>query len=81
MLRIALMLAALMLAATPAALGVLHNAAFTPGTPAHISEQSSDPTAPRLQRPDPQVNQRTSRKEDPDSRRTERRQAHNEGDD
>jgi hypothetical protein len=81
MLRIALMLAALMLAIMPAAFGVLRNASFTPERPAQISEQSSDPTAPQLQRPDPEVDQRISHKEDLDSRRTERRQAHNEGDD
>jgi hypothetical protein len=81
MLRIALMLAALMLAIMPAAFGVLRNASFIPERPVQISEQTSDPTAPQLHRPDPQVEQRIGRKEDLDSRRTERRLAHNERDD
>ena len=75
------MLAALMIAIMPAAFGVLRNAAFTPERPAPVTEQTSDPTAPQLQRPDPKVDQRISGNEDPDSGRTERLQAHNEGDD
>ena len=75
------MLAGLMLAVMPAALGVLQNASFTPDKPVRISKQTSDPTAPQLQRPDPKVDHRIRGKEDPDSRLTERRQAHNEGDD
>ncbi|MFL6001757.1 MAG: hypothetical protein ACJ72P_03010 [Nocardioides sp.] len=75
------MLAALMIAAMPAAFGVIRNASFMPETPVRISEQTSDPTAPQLQRPDPQVDQPISGKEDLESRLTERRQAHNEGDD
>ena len=75
------MLAGLMLAVMPAALGVLQNASFTPDKPARISEQPSEPTAPQLQRPDPKVDHRIRGKEDLDSRLTERRQAHNEGDD
>jgi hypothetical protein len=81
MIRFALMLAALMIAVMPAAFGVLRNASFTPERPVQISEQTSDPTAPQLQRPDPKVEQGISGKEDLDSRRTERRQAHNERDD
>jgi hypothetical protein len=81
MIRFALMLAALMIAVMPAAFGVLHNASFSPERPVRISEQTTDPTAPQLHRPDPQVDQRIRSKEDSDSRRTERRQAHNEGDD
>jgi hypothetical protein len=81
MIRFALMLAALMIAVMPAAFGVLRNASFTPERPVRISEQTSDPTAPQLQRPDPQVDQRISGKEDRDSRRAERRQAHNGGND
>ena len=75
------MLAALMIAIMPAAFGVLRNASFTPERPVHTSEQTSDPTAPQLQRPDPRVDQRNSGKEDLDSQLTERRQAHNEGND
>ena len=75
------MLAALMLAIMPAAFGVLRNAAFTPERPAPVTEQTSDPTAPQLQRPDPRVDQRNSGKEDLDSQLTERRQAHNERND
>lgn len=81
MTKFALILAALVLAVVPAALGLLQNDLFRPETPSRISKQTSDPTAPQLQRPDPQVDRGTSRKEDSDSRLTERRQAHNEGDD
>jgi Flp pilus assembly protein TadB len=81
MIRFALMLAALMIAAMPAAFGVLHNASFTPERPARISEQTTDPTAPQLQRPEPQVDRRVRSQEDFDSRRMERRQAHNGGND
>jgi len=81
MIKFAFMLVALLLAATPAALGVLRNASFTPERPVPISEQTNDPTAPQRQRPDPEVDQGISGKEDPDSHRTERRLAHNEGDD
>jgi len=72
------MLAALIIAATPAALGVLRNASFTPETPVRTPDRSS-PTSQQLQ-PPAEVEDRTSG-EDRDSRRTERRQAHNEGDD
>jgi hypothetical protein len=75
------MLAGLMLAVMPAAFGVLRNASFTPERPVQISEQTSDPAAPELQRPDPKVDQGIRGEEDFDSGRTERRQAHNEGDD
>lgn len=75
------MLGALMLAIMPAAFGVLQNASFTPERPVHTSEQTSDPTAPELQRPDPKVDRRIRGKEDLDSQLTERRQAHNEGND
>jgi len=75
------MLAALMIAVMPAAFGVLHNASFTPERPARISEQTTDPTAPLLHRPGPQVDHRIRGKEDFDSRRIERRQAHNGGND
>jgi hypothetical protein len=81
MLRIALMIAALVLAATPAALGVLRNVAFTPETPVRILDQSSSPTPEHPQRPDPELDDRTDGEEDRDSGRTERQQAHNEGDD
>jgi hypothetical protein len=81
MIRIALMLAALMIAVMPAAFGVLHNASFIPERPVRNSEQTSDPTAPQLQRPDPQVDRRIRSKEDLDSRRAERQQAHNGGND
>ena len=75
------MLVGLMLAVMPAALGVLQNASFTPESPVRNSEQTSEPTAPQLQRPDPKVDHGIRGKEDFDSRLTERRQAHNEGDD
>jgi hypothetical protein len=81
MIRFALMLAALMIAVMPAAFGVLRNASFTPERPVRISDQTTDPTAPQFHRPDPQVDRRIRSKEDFDSRRTERRQAHNGGDD
>jgi len=80
MLRIALILAALIIAATPAALGVLRNASFTQEAPVRDPERSSQiPLQP--QRPDPKVDGLNAGKEDRDSRLTERRQAHNEGDD
>ena len=81
MIRIALMLVALVLAATPAALGVLRNAAFTPETPVRIMDGRSSPTQPESQQPGPQVDNLKGDDQDRDSRRTERRQAHNEGDD
>jgi hypothetical protein len=81
MLRFALMLAALMIAVMPAAFGLLRNASFTPETPVQIPEQSISPTPPQLPRPDPEVDQPGSGTEDRHSGRTERRQAHNEGDD
>jgi len=81
MTRFALMLAALVLAVLPALLGVLENDLFRPETPARISDRTTQPTAPQLQRPDPHVDHSMSGKEDPDSRRAERRLAHNEGDD
>ena len=81
MLRFALMLVALMLAATPAALGVLRNASFTPETPVRIVEHRSSPTAPEPKRPEPGVDDRTTGNEDRDSRHAERLQAHNVGDD
>ncbi len=74
------MLVALIIAATPAALGVLRNASFTPETPVRITDRSS-PASELLQPPDSEVDDRTTGEEDRDSRRTERRQAHNEGDD
>ena len=81
MIRLALMLAALVLAVMPAAFGVLRNASFVPEKPVRISQQTSDPRAPQLERPDPKVDQQISGNEDRDSGRTERRQAHNDGDD
>lgn len=81
MIRLALMLAALVLAVMPAAFGVLQNASFTPEKPVRISEQTSDPGAPQLESPDPKVHQQISGNEDRDSGRTERLQAHNDGDD
>lgn len=75
------MLGALMLAIMPAAFGVLRNASFIPERPAPVTEQTSVPTAPQLERPDPKVDRRIRGKEDLDSQLTERRQAHNEGDD
>jgi hypothetical protein len=81
MLRFALMLAALMIAVTPAALGLLRNASFTPETPVRFPERSSIEAPPERQRPEPEVDDRKGAEEDRDSSRTERRQAHNEGDD
>ncbi len=81
MLRFALMLAALMLAVMPAALGLIRNASFTPETPVRIPERSSIEMPPERRQPDPEVDERKAGKEDRDSRRTEGRQAHNEGDD
>jgi hypothetical protein len=77
MIRFALMLAALVLAAIPAALGVLQNSSFTRETPVRFDERSSIEEAPERQRPDPEVDEGKGGKEDRDSRRTERRQAHN----
>ncbi len=85
MLRFALMLAALMIAATPAALGLIRNASFTPETPVRFPERSTIQLPPERQQPDPEIDERKAGKEagkeDRDSRRTEGRQAHNEGDD
>jgi hypothetical protein len=81
MLRIALMIAALLIAATPAAVGVLWNASFNPETPVRIQDKISSPTPPIPRRPDPGVDDRTAGDEDRDSGRTKRQQAHNEGDD
>jgi hypothetical protein len=81
MLRFALMLAALMIAVMPAAFGLLRNASFTPEAPRKIPERSSIELPPERQRPDLEVDEHKGAKEDPDSRRTDRRQAHNEGDD
>ncbi len=73
------MLVALMIAVMPAALGVLRNASFTPETPVRFPERSTIQLPPERQRPDPEVDERKAGKEDRDSSRTERRQAHNEG--
>lgn len=81
MLRFALILAALMIAATPAALGLIRNASFTPETPVRFPERSTIQLPPERQQPDPEIDERKAGKEDRDSRRTEGRQAHNEGDD
>jgi hypothetical protein len=81
MLRFALILAALMIAVMPAAFGLLRNASFTHETPVRIPERSSTVVPPERQRPDPAINERKGGREDRDSRRTEGRQAHNEGDD
>jgi hypothetical protein len=81
MLRFALMLAALMIAVTPAAFGLIRNASFTPEAPVRIPERSGIELPAERQQLDPEVDERKAGKEDPDSRRTERRQAHNEGDD
>ena len=75
------MLAALMIAVMPAAFGLLRNASFTPETPVRIPERSSIEMPPEPQRPDPEIDEGKGGKEDRDFRRTERRQAHNEGDD
>lgn len=81
MLRFALILAALMIAATPAALGLIRNASFTPETPVRFPERSTIQLPPERQQPDREVDERKAGKEDRDSRRAEGRQAHNEGDD
>ena len=75
------MLVALIIAATPAALGVLRNASFTPETPVRIPERSSPAPPSCCSRPTPRSMTGPAGEEDRDSRRTERRQAHNEGDD
>lgn len=75
------MIAALLIAAMPAALGMLWNASFDSETPVRIHDKSSSPTPPVPQRPKPKIDDRTARGEDRDSGRTERQQAHNEGDD
>ena len=81
MLRFALILAALMIAATPAALGLMRNAAFTDETPVQIPERSTIQLPPERQQPDREIDERKAGMEDRDSRRTEGRRAHNEGDD
>ena len=73
MLRLALALAALMIAATPAALGLLRNASFTPEAPVQAPERSSQI---QPMRPDPEVDG----KEDRESRPSEPGRAHNESD-
>ena len=75
------MIAALLIAATPAALGMLWNTSFDSETPVRIHDKSSSPTPPVPQRPIPKVGDRTGGSEDRDSGRTKRQQAHNEGDD
>jgi hypothetical protein len=77
MIRFALMLAALVLAAIPAALGVLQNSSFTRETPVRFDERSSIEEAPGRQRPDPEVDEDKGGTEDRDSRLTEHGQAHN----
>ena len=81
MIRLALMLAALLLAATPAALGVIRNASFTPETPVRIMDRNSSPKDMNPQQPDTQVDNLNGDDQDLDSPRIERRQAHNDGDD
>jgi hypothetical protein len=81
MLRIALMIAALLIAAMPAALGMLYNTSFDSETPVRIQDKSSSPTPPVPQRPNPRIDDRAAGGEDRDSGLTKRRQAHNEGDD
>jgi hypothetical protein len=81
MLRFALILAALMIAVTPAALGLLRNASFTPETPVRFPERSTIQLPPEQQQPEADADERKAGTEDRDSRRTEGRQAHNEGDD
>ncbi len=85
MLRFALILAALMIAATPAALGLIQNASFTPETPVRFPERGTIQLPPERQQPAPEIAERRAGKEagkeDRDSRRTDRQQAHNEGDD
>ena len=75
------MLAALMIAVMPAAFGLIKNSSFTRETPVRFPERSSIEMPPDRQRTDPEVTERKGGKEDRDSRRTDRRQAHNEGDD
>ena len=81
MLKFALILVGLMLAATPAALGVLRNASFTHESPVRFPERTSIEAPRELQRPDPKVDEGKGGKQDRDSRLTEHLQAHNEGDD
>jgi hypothetical protein len=81
MLRLALALAALMIAATPAALGLIRNASFTPETPVRFPERSTVQLPPERQQPDPDIDERKAGTEDGDSRRIKGPQAHNEGDD
>ena len=71
MIKIGLMLAALIFAATPAALGVLWNNSFARETPVRAPEHSSHLPL-QLQRPDPKVDGLDAGNEDLDSRRTER---------
>jgi hypothetical protein len=75
------MIAALLIAATPATLGVLWNGSFDSETPVRIQDKSSSPTPPVPHRPIPRVGDPTAGGEDRDSGRTTRQQAHNEGDD
>ncbi|MGH3335007.1 MAG: hypothetical protein ACRDOZ_04235 [Nocardioides sp.] len=75
------MLAALMIAVTPAALGLLRNASFTQETPVRPPERSTIQLPPERQQLDREIDERKAGTEDRDSSRTERRQAHNEGDD
>jgi hypothetical protein len=77
MIRFALILAALLLAGTPAVLGLLENSSFTRETPVRFDERSSIDEAPERQRPDPQVDEGKGGKEDRDSRLTEHGLAHN----
>jgi hypothetical protein len=78
MIRFALMLAALLLAGMPAAIGLMRSSSSTSETPVHVPEQTTSPWSP--ERPDPRIDDRNGR-QDRDSGRTDRRQAHNEGDD
>jgi hypothetical protein len=78
MIRFALMLAALLLAGMPAAIGLM-NTSYSSETPVQIPHETNSPLAP--ERPDPQIDVRIRDKQDRNSGRTERRQAHNEGDD
>ena len=74
MLRLALALAALMIAATPAALGLLRNASFTPEAPVQAPDRSVPFQPPR---PNPEVQGKQHR----EFRPSEPGPAHNESDD
>jgi hypothetical protein len=63
MLKFSLMLAALLIAATPAALGLIRNASFTPETPVQSPERSIIQLPPERQQSDPERDERKAGKE------------------